>query len=89
MGILSRLFDFSTPDFDGVNAKLERLNEIEDASDALLKETDDIFDYTEEQSQRGKALLTEKWQIYKELEGKVTCVDVDEEEEERPWWKVW
>ena len=83
------VFDFSTPDFDGINAKLERLNEIEDSMDAILESVEDQFDLTDEQNDRGQELLDEKWQLFKELEGKVICVDVDEEEEERPWWKVW
>lgn len=77
MGILSRLFDFSMPDFDSINAKLDRLNEIEEATDYSHIPLD--VDLTDEQAQRGKELLTEKWQIYKELEGKVVCVEEEEE----------
>lgn len=82
MRFLGGLFDFSVPDFDGINAKLDRLNEIEDASDALDQECEDPFDMTDEQAQRGQALLDEKWELFKQLEGKVVCVDVEEEEPE-------
>jgi len=82
------VFDFTPPDFDYVNKRLDRLNEIEDATDYSSIPLD--VDLTDEQERIGRELLNENWEIYKELEGKVVCVDVEaDKEEERPWWNVW
>jgi hypothetical protein len=88
MGWLSKLFD--VPDLNDVYQKLDRLNELDDH---LYRGPDSRrLDLTEEEEARDQAMLEERWQIMRDLQGKVVTIDVEKVEESEPsggFWSRW